>query len=141
MASAAHTTPELRAYPIFEKLPEGCFAHPVSDDDNWPILRAGEFVVVDPNQTEPVLRELFVVNWSNGTRRVAETRKWGSWDGIAIGGLRRRKLMTLAGGECGEPMLWNDGPYPPEHLREKLAGRVIGILEPSFDETRLRRVN
>jgi hypothetical protein len=48
--------------------------------------------------------------------------------------------------EQGRAGVMCDGPYASEgphagYLSSKLVGRVIGILEPSFDETKLRRVN
>ena len=36
---------------------------PVVDDSAWPIFRAGEIVIIDPRQKDPIHGELFVIEY------------------------------------------------------------------------------
>lgn len=158
MAAVAHITPELRAYPIFDMLPPGCEAVPVTNHDSYPILRPGDFVVVDTAQRDPEHRELFVVQWTGGQRQIVETYlqagRYGQGaemkDGYAwwLGAYRRPRSheQLVAWLKAGRSGGFVDGPYASEgerskYLPTKLVGRVVGILEPAFDESSLRSVN
>ena len=54
----------LRALEIFNTVPPGCTIHPAVDQSNAPHVRAGEFVVVDLSDCEPVHGELFLLRQS-----------------------------------------------------------------------------
>lgn len=159
MAVAEHITPGLRAYPVFSALPKGCIAFPVTDESSDPILRPGEFVVVDTDQREPVDRELALIQWSNGSRTIRETwLRAGSFgcgprgsmiDTFAwfVGAYNRPRGQdqVVAWVKAGRRGGWVDGPYATEgehagYLASKIVGRIVGIFEPLFDEATLRTV-
>ena len=140
MATFEHN-PDLRAFPVFDRLFDGLAAHPVTDDDNWPILTAGEFVVIDPAQRDPDVGELFVIQWDSGRRAIVEAILVGSARKLAVASLRREPALAMAGTDERQAPRYYDGPYPAEILKQKIVGRVVGILQPSFDETMLRRCN
>ena len=69
----------LRALEILSSVPPGCFLHVANDDANAPHVRAGEFVVVDGSDCEPINGELFLLEFGRGSpagarRRIVETR-------------------------------------------------------------------
>jgi hypothetical protein len=43
----------------------------------------------------------------------------------------RGPIWNLDGSE-DRVLKWADGPYPEQHLVEKLVGRVIGLFRPDF---------
>jgi hypothetical protein len=119
--------PACRAYPVFNDLPEGCIAFPITDVDTASIVLPGESVVVDTNDRVLDEGELFVLNHSRATGvhpRVVQTMTRPM---LGRGGLRgwwavphdRRRAILV------------DGPYaagPGEDaLRARLVGRVVGI--------------
>ncbi len=135
----------IHAYPVYEQLPEGCFAHIVANDDNDAVFPVGQIVIVDPSQTEAELNRHYLIEWqSSGRQTIIETFQLGPLDGIAVGGLRRRPFLTAVVAstkpEVEIPRRWTDGRYYPEALAERLKGRIIGVLEPEFDEALLRRI-
>jgi len=128
--------PGLRAFIVYSELPEGCFAIEAANSDQRDHVRRGEFAVIDPTDTEPCEGELFAIQW-NGSYpdqlpplalvEIRYNEKWGGWLACVT-----RHVMALDGRNVGEAMCWADGPYQAEHLRTKLRGKVIGILEPDF---------
>ena len=161
--------PELRAYPCYDRLPRGCVMFPVADDAAWPIFRPGEVVVIDPRQRDPIHGELFVIEYgkgSNDPRRglvetflragrygkatpdgysLAEFEETSCWHTGAYNRPRSAEegMQWLRAGRRGS---FVDGPVGQDarglaYMRQRLVGRVIGILQPKFDETRLRKVN
>lgn len=119
-------TGEIRALEMFASLPASCIAHPVTDDRTEPHLRPGEFAVIDKNDREPVLGELYLAQWSNGRREIVQVRRWA---------LTQHRSNFFSVGACrlnGDGYVRAvDGPYSAEHLREKLVGRVAGIYSPN----------
>ena len=63
MSALALPEPEYRALPIFDRLPQGCFAWLCSDNSSHPHIRPGEWAVVDAGQRRPVVGELFVIKF------------------------------------------------------------------------------
>lgn len=154
--------PELRAYPVFDKLPKGCIMFPVVGEAAWPVLRHGEIVVVDTTQRDPIHGELFIIEFGKESGRPSKhlVETFGRILNLVTDGVAKPSLGWMVGAynrpkTAEEARLWVDqgranvfcdGPYASEgrnagYLPSKLTGRVIGILEPSFDETSLRRVN
>ncbi|WP_185982845.1 hypothetical protein [Aureimonas mangrovi] len=108
------------------------------NDKDAPHIRAGEWVVVDPNDREAVKGELFLVQWSGGRRSVMQTtsriveRCWNSRGEE----FRNKEFWTLR--SIGHALSLSDGPLHPDHLRDIIVGRVIGLFEPTFDEASLK---
>lgn len=151
MTTHIPTIPELRSYPCFDALPEGCLAHFIRENDSDPLLRMGEIVVIDPHQRDYIDSELFLIEWRSraGARQIVmpERRRRGQFDPVD-------HLPPIYVSSCAiKPMpgadkkvsfgrvRWVDGPYSPEQLATLFLGRVLGILQPAFDDTTLLRVN
>jgi hypothetical protein len=140
MASTAHTTPApamqpgLRSFIVYDRLPEGCAAFPVTDNRNAPHLAAGDMVVIDTRDHDPSEGELFAVEWMSGRREVVETFHLPKIPGWCVGPLAPQMPMALDGTVVTMPGRWCDFPYRHEALADRLIGRVIGILEPKFAE-------
>lgn len=77
MSADPCVTAPIRAWPVHDRLPAGCIAFPVTDDTSWPLACAGEWVVLDPTQREPLEGELFVVESgrSTPTRGIGSCRR------------------------------------------------------------------
>lgn len=143
--------PELRAYPCFDTLPAGCFAHFIGDKNSEPLLCLGEIVVIDPSQRDYVESELFLIEWQSrpGARELVmpKHRKRGRYDPVDqltplyVSSFAAEPLRTLDGEVMTLAVRWADGPYSPDQLASMFLGRVIGILQPAFDETTMRRAN
>lgn len=134
--------PELRSYIVYDRLPAGHIAHTMLSTEVMPHIRPGERAVIDLSQREPVGGDLFLIEYQSGPvdrrRHVVETyyhEKMGGW---VVGPLERRRIVTLAGAPDPDipAVRWVDGPYRPGCLAEKLVGRVVGILTPTFEEPR-----
>lgn len=139
--------PELRALMMFDTLPEGCIAFPVTDDYSLPHIRSGEFAVVDTRDTKPHNGELSVIQWQSGRRQICQTRistMFREDDGSptwSVGSLRRPDLESWLKSERDAGRIaiypgWSDGWFDGDHLQEKLVGAVIGIYQPNFEEPR-----
>jgi hypothetical protein len=137
----------LRALEMMRDPPAGCIAFPVTNSMCEPHLHCGEFAVVDTNDREPQHGEVYVIQYSNGREIVHISRRRGNGDGIVrwfAGNLAatllspEQKDATIKGivsDEIASPALgaflslcMSDGPYNSDHLREKLVGRVVGVL-------------
>jgi hypothetical protein len=123
---------EYRALETYTSLPAGCVLHPVTDEDTEPHARLGEFVVVDTNDRQPIVGELYVIERNSP---------------LSPAGIQRAVVQVVLSGrlEDGSPALhvgpyvrnqhipglgavrMLDGAYRPEGLRRQLVGRVIGI--------------
>ena len=133
------------SYPIFDQLPAGCFAHIVADDSCDAEFRVGEIVIVDPSQSAQEIDHHYLIEWGNGKRSVIELFQLGPIEKPCVGGARRRPFaVPIVPGTASEvpvPHRWFDGWYNPEYLGERLKGRIVGFLEPEFDEALLREVS
>lgn len=133
------TTP-LRALDVYGATPAGCIVHMARDDKDAPHIRAGEWVVVDPSDRDPVRGELFLIEWNGGSRNVmqAVTRRYGHiWNGHGehFHDVDRWNLKSI-----GHSLSLCEGPLDEKHLREKIVGRILGLFEPAFDETKLKTI-
>lgn len=151
--------PELRAFIVYDHVPPGCIAHQITDERSAPILRPGDVVLIDTRQREPMHRELFLIAYtprsSDNTppMEIVEAYlrpgRYGSGpngemiDSHAwfVGAYNRPRSyeQMLAWGSSRKPIECVDGPYATEgrnagYLQEKLRGRVVGILEPAYEE-------
>lgn len=147
MATVPDTTPApamqpgLRPFIIYDRVPEGCAAYLVPDARHEPLLRPGEWVIVDLTDREPAEDELFVIQWQSGPSgpQVVEcglmpklTAQWAQ--PVWAVGARHRGVNTRALGFGAPGNIVGDFPYKSPQLTERFLGRVIGILEPSFVE-------
>lgn len=145
--------PGLRAYPVMTRVPAGCAIIPVANDDNDPIVHAGEFVVVDKQQRQAEAGELFVVAHSAGPPEIVEmyTKQHRNSAGPFVGwwtapyNRPRSHEQVRASPLCRQRIPTCDGPYAGEagieYLTSKTVGRVIGIYKPDFDASALRSLN
>lgn len=135
-----------KALPIYDALPPGCIVIRVDDNDTQPVLRVGDCVVVDMTDTELVEGELYAMPRSRGARRAGHeivqmiTRPFRG--DPALGALAwwygpyHRPRTEAEARELGHRggFIACDGPYIERgeaYLREKIAGRVVGIFDPS----------
>jgi hypothetical protein len=63
---------EYRALTVFDVLPSGCATFPVADGYSEPHLHFGEQVVVDLSDKDLQHGELYVIQWENGRRKIAQ---------------------------------------------------------------------
>lgn len=131
--SASAQQPGLSSFLVCDRLPEGCVTYPVLDRRHEPLLKVGEWVIVDPEDREPRGGELFVIQWqSGGAPSVVELQQMRSCSLWAVGARHRgTNAKALVFGQPGE--IVGDFGYRSEQLAERLLGRVVGILEPAFD--------
>ncbi|MHA0335838.1 hypothetical protein [Sphingomonas aquatilis] len=141
MATNAFSTPApaqqptLRSFIVCDRLPEGCVAYPVTDETNAPHLRPGDIAIIDPTDRDVCVGELFVAQWGSGKTDIVE-----AWTADAVhwkvGGSNRARshASVLERLRQGSQVGWVDGPYPSEVLKQKLRGKVVGILEPIYAE-------
>jgi hypothetical protein len=152
--------PGLRAFIVYKHLPAGCIAFPITTNDSVPHLRKGDIAVVDTQDREGAERELFVIEWGRNAPRgpkrfVVElwtrlmTRPGGEkfvgwWAGAYSRPRSHEEAMARAqrtgiiSGLVDGPYAHRDYPHPgdpqADYLPSLLIGRVVGILEPSFEE-------
>lgn len=132
--------PGLRPFIVFDRVPDGCIAYAVADNRQMPLLRAGDWVIVDPDDRSPAEGELFVIQWqSGGGPRVVEAAimpalKQSNGASLWAVGARHRgaNAVAVVFGRPGE--IVGDFPYRAEQLEERFRGRVIGILEATARE-------
>lgn len=145
--------PDLRSFIVCDRLPEACLSYLVADHQNDPHLRPGDVVIIDPEDREPCMGELFLIARADGSRDIVETwsqqlRAGSGPNGKMIdttcwfvaGSARARTNAEVEDRiEHGAFVGWADGPYATEgpragSLQKRLIGKVVGILEPSFAE-------
>ncbi|RIY03491.1 hypothetical protein D3218_01655 [Aureimonas flava] len=119
-----------RALDVLSAVPAGCVVHRERDDTNAPHIRAGESIIADPADCEPLRGELFLIEWSGGRRDVMQ----------AV--LRREPGIVQSDGSRAEQDMWTltglsfclaEGPMSEAHLRSKIVSRVIGLYDPAFE--------
>lgn len=131
----------LRPYIIYPRLPDGCIPFELTDDSCEPLMHRGECLVIDVRDREPAEGELFLIQWFGGRQEVIEPvlrenrgrSNWYVWSHNRP----RSADETCAWLEQGRAGALPDGPYaadaPPEtHLRQKIIGKIVGILEMDF---------
>lgn len=145
--------PDLRAFIVYDHLPQGFTTYPVTDEANAPHLRPGDIAIIDPADREPSNGEMFVIEWQSGGSDIVET--WSERMKAGCGPNREiidtvcwkvagsNRARTAAGVmerlRAGRLVGWVDGPYATEGphagaLNRKLRGRVVGILQPTAAE-------
>ena len=67
--------PQLRALTPFKRLPVDHKTFKVTRDGAEPHLNVGEFAVVDTTDREPQHGELYLIQWSGGSREIVHV-KW-----------------------------------------------------------------
>ncbi len=145
--------PDLRAFVVYDRLPAGCTAYPVTDNRNAPHLRVGDIAVIDPSDRDPAAGELFVIDRGEDSSGIVETWRMSLRASSGPGGsiidttgwmvAPTNRARSHAEREDrmkrGVHVGWVDGPYATEgvnagYLKQRLRGRVVGILEPAFAE-------
>lgn len=129
---------------VLSRAPKGTFLHCVADDSAEPAFHAGEWLVIDPSQTEPVEREPVLIEWSNGHRAVVQIGSSvlgeGKWiirdlatphDPAERNAYYRRWFASTNAGHNPPPLRTCTGPIGTDHLQEKIVGRVIGVFRSS----------
>lgn len=141
MATASNITPsvpqqpDLRAFIVCDRLPEGCVAYPVRNNDHAPHLRAGEWVIVDPTDCTPTHRDLFVIQWQGGSGpQVVEAAWFDQARDYWMVGVRRSRFNRGSTLPVSDGILCGDFPYRTGQLEQRFLGRVVGILEQEFTE-------
>jgi hypothetical protein len=126
--------PGLRAYIVYDQVPEGCSVFEVHDNRMSPHVSQGEFVLVDESDRAPMHGEMFVIQWSDGGRQVVEVNRWHRQDtnGGNLWMAQWQMTMICCGDGSERVMRWGDGPYFEAPFADKLVGRVVGILQPDF---------
>ena len=134
----------VHAWPVHDRLPAGCIAFAVTDDDSWPLACAGETVVVDTHQRIPLEGEIFVIESGRSgprpRRRIVQAfaRPLRNPDhpGVTawwVGAYARPRTFADAQALVARGrMTLIDGPYAlaagEAYLRDHLVGRVVGVL-------------
>lgn len=134
--------PQASPYIVFEQLPHGCFALEVTDYDSEPLIHRGEFVVIDPNDCEPVFGSLFLRRYNSVPDLaivevlVSPFRKPspGRKSRVMLASHNRPRTIDeqVACLKVGGRMGWADGPFEVEgplawYIGSIILGRVIGL--------------
>jgi hypothetical protein len=132
---------EYRAFMVYGHVPDGCIVLAIADEFSLPHLRPGEFVLVDTADTAPRNGEVFVIEWNSGRRNVCQARlasRRNPWfqegvDTWMVGSITRPSIEALMAAPRKAGVIptfngWTEGPFDPDHLQEKLVGRVIGLF-------------
>lgn len=120
------------ALPVYDKVPEGCFAVEIEDDCNDPYLRQGEFAIVNPDNCDAVHGELYYITM--GCRAGVMQMIWHGMAGVEYGNFmpmnRPESLEELAVWMAtGRPLYSYDGQIKPQFVRKRILGHVIGFME------------
>jgi hypothetical protein len=144
---------EFRALTVFEALPPGCLGQLIPTDKFAPHLKRGEIAVIDTEDREPIQGEIYLVRIMSsrqpeGFRRtfVQITSRTFNFvtshvPHVVTPGLgwmmhfqmikhRPRRLTreeVLAGLRDGSIGMC-DGPLNTDYMREKIIGRVVGVI-------------
>lgn len=134
VAGTAH-----HAFPMLKTVPLGCTVWLVNRREHEPVLKPGEWAVIDTTDRKIEFGELYLV------RQYSGPIVWHiCQDGLARpdGGLPCAMLRPVAGryrtneevdiALCTGRVYVSDGPIPLEYLQEQIIGRVIGVFrEPA----------
>jgi hypothetical protein len=146
----AHTQPPATpatatVLPRLTEIQSHFIAYQVPDDRDAPIVRKGEFVVVDPNNTAAMDASLVLVEWSSGRRslvlvraepcewtdRCARLRRDGPhlawWTSPVV--RPRSAAEAEAWRQAGRIGRTSEGPLRAEQLQAMTVGCVIGIAD------------
>lgn len=149
LAAAAEGCPDVTLPTITEIVP-GYIAHKVEYERAEPLLSEGDYVVVDTGDTLPVPGGMFLVEWLNGSRSLMSTRPAAceikcdengrSYYNMQKDGLDtvwyfaplvapRSKEEIQEWIKAGRMMSTCDGPYDLDHMRSKIVGRLVGVVD------------
>lgn len=157
LTSTAATTGEYRALPLYDVAPHGCGAVLVPDDRFAPHLQAGELAVVDPEDNEPIAGEIYLITvasplepdgvklklvqlWTQRLRFGSHTADgqvvpdhedstgWWMRFGLKRPAVLRAFHTMEAAAAAPSSMALSDGPMREEGVRQKIVGRVVGIV-------------
>lgn len=109
---------EPRAFPIFETIPPGCTAFRVEDSAMEPHIGRGECAVVDTNDREIILEEVFLVLQNGGPILWQVNKPSPSWIGenyaqrstAMLSPLNKPKRLANGDQEWPKPLHLSDGP-------------------------------
>lgn len=137
MTARTDMAPGLR---ILDHMPKGCILYVMPTDKHAPLIRTGDFVVVDPADVTIQWGELFLVLQSRGpvlwqivpeneerAQRRSEPDRICAW-------LRPLQAPDLAHGR----IFMADGPILVEYLQGQIVGRAIGVFRSAFEDPRLQ---
>ncbi|MEM7444878.1 MAG: hypothetical protein AAF414_16265 [Pseudomonadota bacterium] len=142
---------EYRAFEVFDHIPAGCQLQLVRDDRHDPHLRMGEWAVVDANDREIQLNEVFAVLQSGGINlwqicpdhhkplpvdEGQETFWLRPLDNIR-GATKEERAADVERRFAERRLHVSDGPIYGWALREKIVGRVVGIFQGNADSRNL----
>lgn len=143
MSAATPQQPGLRAFVVYDRALSYHLPFPVTNDDTAPLLHHGDTVLVDTRQRDPISKELFLIEWLSGQRQIVlcwHPRCKPDHPIAKLFNVGRYKPDPRLAEWCppngDEPLRWADGPYSATALAQKLIGRVVGLLEPRFEEPR-----
>ena len=115
---------ELRALDVFDIVPAGHFALPVTGEAWAPHLRPGEFAVIDTTDTAPQIGELFaiLIQTRDGDRPMIVQSYRSRICPAEVGTMYRFAGQRFAGVIAG------DGPLSAAGWAERCRGRVVGVM-------------
>lgn len=137
---------------VFTGIPMGCRLVLISNNNCEPLIRAGEFVVVDTARREPTFGSLYAIAQSNGPT------VWRLYDPLALGAYRSTagqqeetyylgppvpqtfsEVSELAQRSRGTLLTcrMSDGSMYGSALRPKIIGQVIGVFRSDVELDRL----
>lgn len=123
-------------YIVFDRLPAGCFAFEVTTDECEPLVRQGEFVVIDPRDCSPAVGSLVLRRFVSGDRlAIVEVVPSLRGTNVYLASHRRPRSAEErhAWIEAGERGGWACGPFATEgslagHIGNIIVGRVAGLF-------------
>ena len=136
---------------VHDQVPQGHKLHLIPDNMHWPVLRTGDWAVVDPDWTEIEFGQLYLVQQSRSSviwqiceepeeRRASRTEpdRPCAWMHPINRPRSRAELeqiladnreMTPPGIISRLPLYMSDGPIYLDALQDLIEGRVIGVYE------------
>lgn len=131
-----------RALPIYSVIPALCIGYVVTDNRTEPHIRFGEIAVIDTQDREPLAGELFLIRYNHplhasGILKLVQIiRKTTPPFGDEKSPFWAAPYAPQSDVPGYGKLRMIDGPYDAKYLREKLVGRVIGIMEVFRDSLR-----
>lgn len=125
-----------RGLTIMDEAPDGCIAYAVSNDRAAPHVRSGDKAVIDLADRVPFEGRMYLVRWSKRHDLVELYRssfiKSASEDEFLwfVKPLNSPRTWEEAQSwmKAGRAVPASDGPYTDSQIREKLTGRVVGVI-------------
>lgn len=136
----------------FTELPKGCFVHAARDNAHWPFIKAGEFVVVDRNESDFASGQLYLFEyrpaepWQDPRFVIwqVEDAEEGRYPEpcVWMHPLNRAKSSEELSErfEAGRGLYVSDGPLMKRFLPKYITGRVVGIYDAGCQEVHHDRI-